>query len=439
MKERKSDSYFDPLKDMKSEWIDEAIDSGEVTKRRSSRINIKKILSVAACLAVLIVGTTCIINAEEISNAIRSLFQREQELIDPYAVVNTDDGQADIPQNDIDPMATSLKVDKVFIDGEYYYVYINIHDPAGFERTFLYYDEMGIYAEADGKTECISSSIGEDDPNRVAIMGANIQGEFVSDNDFEAVIKLDRKRDFMLPQGEYSFKIRGLSEAKPLDEPDEAAMKWYESKACADLVSDSFTVGEDGIAPLPTKTIELDTEFEIEGYKFVVDEITVSPMSVEFTVTDELHQIIEIDNMHFNAINLFCYFDFSKEYDPLLHCPLEDTLKEDFVPKRLTQEETEAFNKFKKEHGLFHGYYELGFELAEDAKKYWRGGRYTRELILGEDLDYNAISIKAHFSGPIYEDEILAIGFLKDSEEIPAYDERYGHYIDVEVWRNDAE
>ncbi len=439
MNERKSDSYFDPLRDMKSEWIDEAIDSGEVTKKHSSRINIKKIVSIAACLAVLIVGTTCIINAEEITSAIRSLFVREQELIDPYAVINNGDEQTDIPQNDIDPMAASLNVDKVFIDGEYYYVYINIHNPAGFERTFLYYDEIGIYSEIDGKTECISSSSGETDPNRVAIMGTNIQGEFVSDTDFEAVIKLNRKRDFLLPQGDYFFKIYGLSEAMPLDEPDEATMKWYESKACADLISDSFTVDKDGIAPLPTRKIELDTEFEIEGYKFVVDEITVSPMSVEFTVTDELHQIIEIDNMHFNAINLFCYFDFSKEYDPLLHCPLEDTLKEDYVSTRPTQEETEAFNKFKKEHGLLHGYYELGFELADEAKKFWSGYSYTKSLILGEDLDYNAISIKAHFSGPIYEDEILAIGFLKDSEEIPAYDERYGHYIDVEVWRNNAE
>lgn len=105
MKTRKSDSYFDPLRDMKSEWIDEAIDSGKVAEKHANRINLKKIVSVAACLAILIVGTTCIINAEEISNAIRSLFVREQELIDPYAVVNTGDGQEDITKDDTDPAA----------------------------------------------------------------------------------------------------------------------------------------------------------------------------------------------------------------------------------------------------------------------------------------------------------------------------------------------
>lgn len=157
MKERKSDSFFDPLRDMKSEWIDEAIDSGEVTKKRANHINLKKIVSIAACMAILIVGTTCIIHAEEITSAIRSLFVREQELIDPYAVVNTDDSQADIPQDDIDPMAASLKVDKVFIDGEHYYIYINIHNPAGFNNTFLYYEEMGIYTE-DGEKLCLYST-----------------------------------------------------------------------------------------------------------------------------------------------------------------------------------------------------------------------------------------------------------------------------------------
>ncbi len=438
MREKKSDSYFDPLRDMKSEWINEAIDSGEVTKKRTNHINLKMIVSIAACMAVLIVGTTCIIHAEEISSAIRSLFVREQELIDPYAVVNTDDSQADIPQDDIDPMAASLKVDKVFIDGEHYYIYINIHNPAGFDHTFLYYEEMGIFTEDGEKVVSVFHSREDLDPNLIALTGTNMQGKYVSDTDFEAVIKLGRSGD-SLPQGDYVFKIAGLTEAKLLDEPDEAAMKWYESEIFADLISDSFTVGEDGISPLPSRTIKPDTEFEVEGYKFVLNELTISPMSVEFTVTDELHQIMEIGDMHFNAINLFCYFDFSKEYDPFIHCSLEDTLKEDYVSTRPTQEETEAFNKFKEEHGLFHGYYELGFELAEDAKKYWRGGNYLRELILGEDRDYNAIRIKAIFDGPVYEDEILAIGFLKDTEEVPPYDERYGHYIDVEIWRNNAE
>lgn len=439
MKTRKSDSYFDPLRDMKSEWIDEAIDSGKVAEKHANRINLKKIVSVAACLAILIVGTTCIINAEEISNAIRLLFVREQELIDPYAVVNTGDGQEDITKDDTDPAAMSLKVDKVFIDGEFYYVYINIHNPAGFERTFLYYEGIGIYTEDGKKVEGAFGSHEDLDPNLIAITGTNIQGEYVSETDFEATIKLSRRMD-SLPQGNYSFRIYGLTEAKLLDEPDEANMKWYEEKIYNDMISDDFTVGENGISPLPTRTIQLDTEFEIEGYKFVVDEITISPMSVEFTVTDELHQVMEIGDMHFNAINLFCSFDFSKEYDPLLHVPLGDTLKEDYVSTLPTQEETEAFYKFKEEHGiLYYGDYELGFELAEDAKKYWRGGRRTSALVLGDDSDYNAITIKAHFSGPIYEDEILAIGFFKDIEEIPAYDERYGHYIDVEVWRNSAE
>lgn len=438
MNERKSDSYFDPLRDMKTEWIDEAIDSGKVAEKRTNRINIKKIVSIAACLAILIVGTTCIINAEEISSAIRSLFVREQELIDPYAVVNTDDGQEDIPQYDVDPTAVSLTVDKVFIDGEWYYIYINIHNPAGFEQTFLYYEGIGIYDDAGKKVEGAFASREDLDPNLIAITGTNIQGEYISETDFEAAIKLSRRID-SLPQGDYSFRIYGLTEAKLLDEPDEENMKWYEERIYDDMISDDFTVGENGISPLPTRTIQLNTEFEVEGYKFVVDEITISPMSVEFTVTDELHQIMEIGDMHFNAISMFCYFDFSKEYDPLLHVPLGDTLKEDYVPTRPSQEETEAFYKFKEEHGLYKEKYELGFELAEDAKKYWRGGRYTRELILGDDSDYNAISIKAHFSGPIYEDEILAIGFFKDTEEIPPYDERYGHNIDAEIWRNNAE
>ena len=49
------------------------------------------------------------------------------------------------------------------------------------------------------------------------------------------------------------------------------------------------------------------------------------------------------------------------------------------------------------------------------------------------------MKIKAIFSDPIYDDEILSIGFMKTKEEIPPHDERYGHYIDVEIWRNDAE
>ena len=433
MKTRKSDSYFDPLRDMKSEWIDEAIDSGKVAEKHANRINLKKIVSVAACLAILIVGTTCIINAEEISNAIRSLFVREQELIDPYAVVNTGDGQEDITKDDTDPAAMSLKVDKVFIDGEFYYVYINIHNPARFERTFLYYEGIGIYTADGKKVEGAFGSREDLDPNLIAITGTNIQGEYVSETDFEATIKLSRRMD-SLPQGNYSFRIYGLTEAKLLDDPDEASMKWYEEKIYNDMISDDFTVGENGISPLPSRTIQLDTEFEVEGYKFVVDEITISPMSVEFTVTDELHQVMEIGDMHFDAISMFCGYSFCEEFDRGYH----------------SSEEYEVFNQFLKDHDIFiFGDYEIAFELEEDAKKYWHGGSRYIDFIMGTDgeernmlnIDGEAsiIKIKAMFTGPIYEDEILAIGFFKDIEEIPAYDERYGHYIDVEVWRNSAE
>lgn len=434
MKERKSDSYFDPLRDMRDEWIDEAIDGGEVTKKTAKRINIKKIVSIAACLALLIVGTTCIINAEEISSAIRSLFVREQELIDPYAVVNTGDGQEDSPEDNIDPTATSLTVDKVFIDGEWYYIYINIHKPTGFERTFLYCLEMFIRTEVDGKIETITYSSGDDDPNRVALAGTYIQGEYVSDTDFEAVIKMSRMSDSVLPQGDYTFEICELNEAKLLDEPDEAAMKWYESSSCGDYISDSFTVGEDGISPLPTRTIKPDSEFEVEGYKFVLNELTISPMSVELIISDELHQVMEIDGMHFDAISMFCGYSFCKEFDRGYHSP----------------EEYDKFNQFLKDHDIFiFGGYEIAFELAPDAKKYWHGGSRYIDFIMGTDGEernmlnidgeVSIIKIKAMFTGPIYEDEILSIGFMKTKEEIPHHDERYGHYIDAEIWRNSAE
>jgi hypothetical protein len=227
---------------------------------------------------------------------------------------------------------------------------------------------------------------------------------------------------------------RILTEAKLLDDPDEASMKWYEEKIYNDMISDDFTVGENGISPLPSRTIQLDTEFEVEGYKFVVDEITISPMSVEFTVTDELHQVMEIGDMHFDAISMFCGYSFCEEFDRGYH----------------SSEEYEVFNQFLKDHDIFiFGDYEIAFELEEDAKKYWHGGSRYIDFIMGTDgeernmlnIDGEAsiIKIKAMFTGPIYEDEILAIGFFKDIEEIPAYDERYGHYIDVEVWRNSAE
>lgn len=433
MKERKSDSFFDPLRDMKSEWIDEAIDSGEVTKKRANHINLKKIVSIAACMAILIVGTTCIIHAEKITSAIRSLFVREQELIDPYAVVNTDDSQADIPQDDIDPMAASLKVDKVFIDGEHYYIYISIHNPAGFNNTFLYYEEMGIYTEDGEKVVSVFNSREDLDPNLIALTGTNMQGKYVSDTDFEAVIKLGRSGD-SLPQGDYVFKISGLTEAKLLDEPDDANMKWYESEIFADLISDNFTVGEDGISPLPSRTIKPDTEFEVEGYKFVLNEITISPMSVELIITDELHQVMEVDSMHFSAISMFTGFSDCEEFGFGYH----------------TREEYDEFDKFLKEHDMFpYGDYELAFELADDAKKYWHGGSRSIEFVKGVDGDdrntfvidgdRNIMKIKAIFSDPIYDDEILSIGFMKTKEEIPPHDERYGHYIDVEIWRNDAE
>lgn len=433
MNERKSDSYFDPLRDMKTEWIDEAIDSGKVAEKRTNRINIKKIVSVAACLAILIVGTTCIINAEEISSAIRSLFVREQELIDPYAVVNTDDGQEDIPQDDVDPMATSLTVDKVFIDGEWYYIYINIHNPAGFEQTFLYYEGIGIYDDAGKKVEGAFASREDLDPNLIAITGTNIQGEYISETDFEAAIKLSRRID-SLPQGDYSFRIYGLTEAKLLDEPDEENMKWYEERIYDDMISDSFTVGEEGISPLPSRTIKPDSEFEIEGYKFVLNELTISPMGVELIISDELHQVMEIDGMHFNAISMFCGYSFCEEFDRGYHFP----------------EEYDKFNQFLKDHDMFiFGDYEIAFELAPDAKKYWHGGNRYIDFIMGTDGEelnmlnidgeVSIIKIKAMFTGPIYEDEILSIGFMKTKEEIPHHDERYGHYIDAEIWRNNAE
>lgn len=327
-----------------------------------------------------------------------------------------------------------------------YYVYINIHKPSGFDCKFLYCEGMGIYNDADDYS-CVYKD-GYTNPNIAALAGEQIEGEFTSETDFEAIIRLQKgyileltdeeieelglslervhkatdeaKKKSIIKDGEYSFRIYGLTEAIPLDEPNEEKKLWFEKGSRIDCISYSFTVDGDGIPAIPTQTLAVEHEFEVDGYKFVIDKMVASPMGIDITITDRLHQDIDMDGMHFNAINLLCHYSFSKEFDA--------------INNPYSFEERMEFQKFLEEHDLVEGIYEIAVELDDEAKKYWHGGNRTWNYIKDENGDCNSIIMHILFKGPVYEDEILAVGFTKRYFD-QMHLESYGHNPDVEIWR----
>lgn len=459
MKSRESQHDFDPMNNIRCEWIEEALNEDKSHEKSTRCINIKKIASIAACIAVLVMGATCILHAQEITEAIKSLFVREQELVNPYAIINNNDEA--VTENNSDHSEISMTIDRIYRDGDYFYINANIHKPSGFDCDFLSYESMNIYRGDEKHMQSIivtnahppkeawisAEKWGTNDPNEAAQKNIKIHGKFVSETDFEATIILWSCAfggEIKFYPEDQSFVIKNLIEVKCSSDDDTDQEKTYETVNTTEILVGGFEVGKEGFPKIPAKTIALDKEFEVDGYKFVVEEMTISPMAIEVLITDKLHQVINLnvdsipEPVPFDALGMICRTD--------MICHLYTKTCED-IDAENEMLSTVYDSIIENNIAVYESRYLIAIELSDDAKVYWDRTQQdisTRYIHNNKDDDGNyyvesiSVRMRAEFTAPVYEDEILSVGFFKkDSEK--EHLESYGHKPDIEIWRNDAE
>ncbi len=431
MREKKSDSYFDPLRDMKSEWIDEAIDSGEVTKKRTNHINLKMIVSIAACMAVLIVGTTCIIHAEEISSAIRSLFVREQELIDPYATMIDESAETD---------GVSMRMDKIAKDGDRYIIYLHLSRPEGFEPGYLFHSGIKVEQETSGGWQTRADIPGSTNAENALLAGTTLMEVEAATQELDILLTINSWEYPYFSEVEkdsFRLSIHDLATAQIIEEEGGSVKNLG---IFADELSVDFEFDESKIESLPEKVSYHDIDFEVNGSKFKLTEMRYSPMHLELHIEDPIGQTIEIGGKELFATNKLNYGSYSADYQP------EKRWYELKPYYTLTDEELEWLDEY---HKKLDEHLEWEKENRKEIRKLW----YTlkvettledKQCSIGQDFetvndkyDMNKLILTWYFSKPMYEEDIRSVSFEKYiyEDEEPTIDSEYT--IDrIVVWEN---
>lgn len=414
---KNSQRLLDSIGRLDDSLIENAVSYEPAAKiKASSARPVKRVAAVAvAAVMCVALAVTCFANAEGIQEAIKSIFSREEELIDPYAAMIDESTEAE---------GISVTVDKIAKDGDNYIIYVHLRNPAGFEPGYLYYDQIEIEQQTSKgwKTRYSLAGVGIKDPETALLAGTSWTKVESKTQDLDLLIKVDAASphfDNMYADSktnDFRLSIYELATIQIVEE-NGGYPKCFDPYF--DKLSVDFEFDESKVEPLPEKVSYPNVDFEIDGTTFRLTEIRYSPMHLVFAVEDPNCEIIEVDGLHFYGTSKLNWQLFCEEYPPT---------------QPMSFEESQKLREFVREHNLLYGSYNPAVETSVEDKQWSYNVWYDTE---DGEYNVNKLVYTWKFSKPMYEEDIKSISF-----EAYIYDEYpitsdTGYTIDkIVAWTN---
>ena len=285
-----------------SERIIEDVLNYKPEKKSTKKIPIKR-LSTIAVAAVLFVALaiTCVANAEEISAALSALFMREQEYIEPHAMVinQTDTGET-----------TSMTVRNIAKDGDNYILNITLSNPDGFEPGYLVYERICLDYIAEGeprkyKMELPSGTRKLDNENLI-LSGSTLYEieEPAQDISLQLIVPAEmstkwQSETVVWESGKYHFEIKGLSLIPTITAEDGNITIAEERTDYADKLEIDFDFDADNVEELPATVLYPNSDFELSGTHFRITKLEHTATRLKITIEDMDKEILEYGGLHF--------------------------------------------------------------------------------------------------------------------------------------------
>lgn len=430
---KKSEKLYRSLGSVRDEWLDEAI-GADVTKNKikasgGKTVALRRILVAAAvCVLSVSLAITCVANAD----LIKSLFQREEELINPYAAMIDETSESE---------GVSVKMDKIAKDGDRYIIYLHLGRPEGFEPGFLSHNGITIEQKAeDGSWITTSEITGTSNAETALLAGITLMKvpEKTSELDLLLTVRSDSLCFSGVDKSDFRLTVNELATVQ-YDEVNGGTAK-YAAKY-ADTLTMDFEFDESKAESLPETVSYPDIDFEVDGSKFRLTEMRFSPMHLEMHIEDPIGETFEVAGKDLFVTNKLSFGTYSADYKPgqrwydikPYHTLTDEELKWlDEYNKKL-DEHIEWQNKNHAE--LRNIWFSPKVETAIDDSKWSIGINY--ETTDNGEFDMNKLILTWYFSKPMYEEDILSIGFERYiyEDEEPTADSEYT-IEKVVVWEN---
>lgn len=426
---KKSEKLYYSLGNVRDEWLDDAI-AADITKNKAKSgtktVALRRLLIAAAvCVLSVSLAITCVANAD----LIKSLFQREQELINPYAAMIDESTETD---------GVFMRVDKIAKDSDRYIIYLHLSRPEGFEPGYLFHSGIRVEQETSDGWQTRA-----DIPGTANAETALLAGTFLTEVEAET-----QELDILLTinSWEYPYFNEVKKDNFRLSVYDLATAQIVEEEGgtvknlgtFADELSVDFEFDESKIESLPEKVSYPDIEFEVDGSKFKLTEMRYSPMHLELHIEDPIGQTIEVGGRELFVTDKLNYSICSVD-DPPAPYPSEGVTYTDEEFEKFRQDiarRNEEDMKWRAEYGneLRTSWYSLFVDTALGDKQKSYSHTYEVE---GKEYNMNKLIFTWYFNKPMYEEDILSIGFENYIyEEYPITPDTKYTIDRVVVWEN---
>jgi len=357
-----------------------AVDSDDIPKTGKFRPMLRRITAVAAALLMLSVlaVSAAAVGVTVIVPALRNLFEREEELVNPWAEPIQSGAVVDEEEN------TVFTLEKAVKDGDNIFIYYSIDTDGEYFGDLIGYELLTI-TTSDG--EMIHHSL-----------GSILAGEILCKAEQGGgIIHIKREGGYT---GELTLKIQKLYSA---DSYKLTMENYNDISQYAEIIAESveinFTLPE--LDNMEYTMLVDDKEMTIEGHRALVD-IRVSPLTIEAII----------------------YLPDYEGYESIA-CLVNGTTFEEF--QEASRKQTEAFKngtetwiyQYRKQMRLLRAQF-VDYEDEHHYHNRWSSTGYDGWALNGVDGEENTTKITMTFIEPISPDEIVKIVFGYD--EVMRYD-----------------
>ncbi len=395
---KKSEKLYTSLGSVRDEWLDDAI-AADITKNKvksgTKTVALRRLLIAAAvCVLSVSLAITCVANAD----LIKSLFQREQELINPYAAMIDESTETD---------GVSMRVDKIAKDGDRYIIYLHLSRPEGFEPGYLLHSGITFEQETSEGWQTIAEIPGTTDAETALLAGTFLTEVEAKTQELDVLLTINSL--------EYPYFNEVEKDNFRLSIPDLATAQIVEEEGgpvknlgiFADELSVDFEFDASKIEPLPEKVSYPDIEFEVDGSKFRITEMRYSPLHLELHIEDPTGETFEIGGKELFATDKISMQMFTVDNPPTKAPQIPDGATEEELEE--IRRKTEKFGEWSDEHFHEFKFYSLAVDTTlERDSRYGYTIAYETE---NDEYNPNKLVLTKLFDVPVYEEDILSISF----------------------------
>ncbi len=397
---KKSEKLYTSLGSVRDEWLDDAI-AADITKNKAKSgtktVALRRLLIAAAvCVLSVSLAITCVANAD----LIKSLFQREQELINPYAAMIDETVETD---------GVSMRVDKIAKDGDRYIIYLHLSRPEGFEPGYLTHNGIEFEQETEDGWISRAEITGTKNANTALLAGLFLTEVKEKTNELDLLITIDSRLDTFyfineVEKDNFRLTINDLATVQFVEENGGTAKY---SEEYADELTVDFEFDASKIEPLPEKVSYPDIEFEVDGSKFRITEMRYSPLHLELHIEDPTGETFEIGGKELFATDKISMQMFTVDNPPTKAPQIPDGATEEELEE--IRRKTEKFGEWSDEHFHEFKFYSLAVDTTlERDSRYGYTIAYETE---NDEYNPNKLVLTKLFDVPVYEEDILSISF----------------------------